>query len=287
MPVSEFLGEKAEKTERGLLAYVGKWCGAPSELVEAIEYSLFAGGKRLRPALALGAADIVSGDDSVALPAACSIEMIHTYSLIHDDLPAMDDDDLRRGKPTLHKAYDDATAILAGDALLTMAFGVLAETGNAAVLGEVALAAGVGGMVGGQFVDIRSEGKQLSVEELRGIHSRKTGALIRVSVRSGAMLAGADETALSALTEFGEHIGLAFQIADDLLDVEGAEDAIGKPVGSDQGRDKSTYPSIVGVERSREMAREAVDAATAALSMFGVEADMFRELASFIVERDR
>jgi len=285
--VEDFLKEKSAKTDRALSAYVASWSGVPATLVDAIRYSLFAGGKRVRPALALGAAELICGDDAVALPAACALEMIHTYSLIHDDLPAMDDDDLRRGKPTLHKVYGEALAILAGDALSTMAFDVLAESGNVRVIRELAEAAGVSGMAGGQVLDLESEGKRVSLEELRAVHAKKTGALIRAAVRCGTILAGADETRLESLTQYGEHVGLAFQIADDVLDVIGAEDVMGKRAGSDAAKNKSTYPALLGVEESQRLGNEAADRAVAALEGFGPEADIFRALARYIVERSR
>ena len=285
--IASFLREKAARCEAALEEYLATWPEPPERLREAIRYSLFAGGKRLRPALVLGAADLIAGKDTQALPAACAIEMIHTYSLIHDDLPAMDDDDLRRGRPTLHKAYDEATAILAGDALLTMAFDVLAQAGNPTVIREIAQAAGVAGMVGGQMLDMEGEHKQLDIEALRRIHAFKTGALIRVSVRAGALLAGADAGQIAALTQYGEHLGLAFQITDDILDVTGTEAQLGKPIGSDTDNAKSTYPALVGLERARELAREAAQAAIAALEPFGPSAGIFRALARFTVERDR
>ena len=287
MTVQEFMTEKGTKTERALVAYLDTWQGVPDALCEAVRYSLFAGGKRLRPALALGAAEVVSGDDEAALPAACALEMIHTYSLIHDDLPAMDDDDLRRGKPALHKVYGDALAILAGDALLTMAFDVLARTNDPQVVQEIAQAAGAAGMVGGQVIDLESEGKPIQFETLRRMHACKTGALIRASVRSGAMLARARPEELDALTRFAEHIGLAFQITDDLLDITGTEQVLGKPIGSAAARKKATYPALVGLNRARELAQKAAEDAIAALAPFGVEADLFRALARFTVERDR
>jgi len=281
-----FLRAKAARTEAALRAYADAWADAPPRLIEAARYSLFAGGKRLRPALALGACEIVRGDDAPALPAACALEMIHTYSLIHDDLPAMDDDALRRGLPTCHVKYGEATAILAGDALLTMAFDALADTGSAEVVREVARAAGIGGMVGGQQMDLSAEGQALGIEGLQAIHRAKTGALIRCSVRVGAMLGGATPEQLNALSAYGEHIGLAFQIADDVLDVAGDEARIGKPVGSDAKSDKSTYPALLGLDRSRELASETVQAAIDALAAFGPEADDFRALARYIVERE-
>ena len=287
-----FLSEKAHRTERALESYLATWTAAPDPLREAVRYSLFAGGKRLRPALALGACEMVCGDDAPAMPAACALEMIHTYSLIHDDLPAMDNDDLRRGKPTLHKVAGEAMAILAGDALLTMAFHLLARdtASNAAalqVVEEIAGAAGAWGMVGGQALDMTHEGDRIGIEALRETHALKTGALIRVSVRAGALLAGSDAPTLDALTRYGEAAGLAFQIADDILDVAGAEASIGKSVGSDAANDKATYPSILGLERARHRADEAVQQALDALAVFGPEADPFRALATFIVERDR
>jgi len=285
--VQEFLLQKAQKTERALHSYITALNGVPEPLVEAMNYSLFAGGKRLRPALVLGAADIVRGDDTCALPAACAIEMIHTYSLIHDDLPSMDNDDFRRGKPTAHKEYGEAVAILSGDALLTLAFDTLAQTDNVSIISEIARAAGAEGMAGGQIVDLLSEGKTLTLDELRRLHARKTGALISVSVRAGAISAGAGQRQLDALTCFGEHVGLAFQIADDILDVVGDASALGKSVGSDAARAKSTYPAVVGLARSRELADESATSAIEALSLFGSEADTFRELARYIVERDK
>jgi len=284
--VDSFLQDRARKTEEALDAYINDWGDGAAPLTEAIRYSLFAGGKRLRPALALGAAEIVSGQGGPALPAACALEMIHTYSLIHDDLPAMDDDDLRRGRPTCHKVYGEATAILAGDALLTMAFDMLATAGDLEVIREVAHAAGVSGMAGGQYDDLQAEGRQLSLEELQRIHARKTGALIRVSIRAGARLAGASEEALEALTTYGEAIGLAFQIADDILDVVGTEEAVGKRVHKDQDRNKSTYPALVGLDEARRLAKEAADRALAALEGFGDEAALFRGLAIYIVDRE-
>ena len=281
------LREKARRTEAAMEPCIAGWGPQPERLIEAIRYSLFAPAKRLRPALALGAAEIVCGDDTPALPAACALEMIHTYSLIHDDLPAMDNDDLRRGRPTSHKVFGEATAMLAGDTLLTMAFDAAAQSGNIRIIRELAQAAGVGGMAGGQFYDIEAEGRQVTLEELRQIHALKTGALIRASVRCGAMLAGAEAAALDALTRYGEQVGLAFQIADDILNVKGTQEAIGKPVGSDASRKKSTYPALVGLDRARKLAEEAVAAAVAALEIFGEKADMFSLIARFIVERDR
>jgi geranylgeranyl diphosphate synthase type II len=251
-------------------------------------YSLFAGGKRLRPALAFGACELICGDDAPALPAACAIEMIHTYSLIHDDLPAMDDDDLRRGMPTCHVKFGEATAILAGDTLMTMAFDVLADAGRTDVIREVARASGVNGMAGGQILDLEAEENPVDLAGLQAIHRAKTGALIRCSVRTGAMLGGADAAQLDALTRYGEAIGLAFQIADDVLDIVGVEADIGKPVGSDAKSHKVTYPVLVGIDESRRLANEAIDEAIDALALFDpTRAAALRALATYIIERDK
>lgn len=284
--LTAFLAEKSARTEAAMKAYMDGWTDVPGILRESMAYSLFAGGKRLRPALALGAAEIIGKSDDVALPAACALEMIHTYSLIHDDLPSMDDDDLRRGKPTNHVVYGEAIAILAGDGLLTMAFDILAKTGNAAAVAELAQAAGVWGMVGGQVVDLESENQQLTLDALQQIHAMKTGALIRGAVRLGALLAGAPADSLAALTRYGERIGLAFQIADDILDVTGDQALIGKPVGSDEANQKSTYPALLGLDESQRLAQSAVADAIDALQPFGSEAETFRLLARYIIERN-
>lgn len=286
MDAADFLKAKALRTERALAERVDAWQNVPKSLLDAVRYSLFAGGKRLRPALALGAAEIVSGDDAPALPVACALEMIHTYSLIHDDLPAMDDDDLRRGKPTCHKVYGEATAILAGDALLTMAFDAASETGTTEIIRALARAAGAGGMVGGQQMDLDGEGQQLDLDSLQRIHGAKTGALIEVSLRCGAISAGASSEQVDALARYGVHLGLAFQITDDILDVTGAEAVIGKPVGSDASRNKSTYPALLGLDVSRHRAEEAVASALASLAIFGDEAENLRNLARFVADRD-
>lgn len=283
----QFLETKAARVEAAMRGWFDTWHGAPPRLVEAMAYSLFAGGKRLRPGLALGACELICGDDTPALPAACAIEMIHTYSLIHDDLPAMDDDDLRRGMPTCHVKFGEAMAILAGDTLMTMAFDVLADTGRTDVIREIARASGVNGMAGGQILDLEAEENPVDLAGLQAIHRAKTGALIRCSVRSGGMLGGADANQLDALTRYGEAIGLAFQIADDVLDIVGNEADIGKPVGSDAKQHKVTYPVLVGIDESRRLATEAMDEAIAALDLFGGDADTLRDLARYIVVRDK
>jgi geranylgeranyl diphosphate synthase, type II len=287
MTPQQFLAAKAAITNEALRAYVQTWQDVPQTLYDAIVYSLMAGGKQLRPALCLGAAELVGGDDAVALPTACALEMIHTYSLIHDDLPCMDNDDLRRGKPTSHRVYGEAMAVLAGDGLLTMAFDLLASTENPRVIREVAQAAGVAGMVGGQAMDLLAENTPLSLDDLQRLHAAKTGALIRASVRSGAILAGACDADLAAFTAFGENLGLAFQIADDVLDVIGTESRMGKRAGGDAARAKSTYPALVGLDQAQRLGAGAVVRAIEALEPLGARADIFRDLARYVMSRDR
>ena len=260
-------------------------------LRESMEYSLMAGGKRLRPVLLMAAADAVGADGTKFLPVACALEMIHTYSLIHDDLPAMDDDDYRRGKLTNHMVYGDAVAILAGDALLTLAFTVILRQRDVSaetllrVVDEISRAAGAEGMVGGQVLDLRAEGVRISMEELRRVHMGKTGALFHAALRSGAILAGATEKQLAALTSYADHFGLAFQITDDILDVVGTSEEIGKPVGSDEKNHKSTYVSLTSLEEAQELARRTAEEAEKALSIFGTEADFLRDLVAYLVNR--
>jgi geranylgeranyl diphosphate synthase type II len=258
-----------------------------------MRYSVFAGGKRLRPILVIAGAEAVGGGLADVMPTACALECIHTYSLIHDDLPAMDDDDFRRGHPTNHKVYGEAIAILAGDGLLTLAFRLIAEHGSSAtppgalraVLAEIADAAGTLGMVGGQVVDIESEGRQISAETLEYIHTHKTAALIRAALRSGALLGGATRQQLDAIGVAGARLGLAFQVVDDILDVEGNLDELGKTAGSDQRKQKATYPDHHGLEAARVMARTLIDEAKSALAPFGPAADPIRALADFVFER--
>lgn len=250
-----------------------------------------AGGKRLRPILLMAAADAVGADGTRFLPAACALEMIHTYSLIHDDLPAMDDDDYRRGKLTNHMVYGDAVAILAGDALLTLAFTVILRQKDVSteallrVVDEISRAAGAEGMVGGQVLDLRAEGGHISMEELRRVHMGKTGALFHAALRSGAILADATEEQLAALTSYADHFGLAFQITDDILDVIGTSEEIGKPVGSDEKNHKSTYVSLTSLTEAQELARRTAEEAETALSIFGTEADFLRDLVAHLVNR--
>lgn len=268
--------------------------GVPCQLLEGMRYSVFAGGKRIRPVLMMAACEAVGGTPERVLPAACALELIHTYSLIHDDLPAMDDDDFRRGRPTNHRVYGEAGAILAGDALLTEAFFLLsgAETfpGTSAetilqVIQIIAQAAGSQGMVGGQVVDMASEGQQIDLATLESIHNRKTGALILAALQTGVLLGGGNQQALTAVLSYGRAAGLAFQVADDILDVVGDQALLGKDVGSDQARGKVTYPSLLGLEGARLRAQELMEEAMAALQPLGAAAGPLREIARYIVDR--
>ena len=277
--------------ERALREELTKTPILDDTLRASMEYSLMAGGKRLRPILLMAAADAVGADGTKFLPVACALEMIHTYSLIHDDLPAMDNDDLRRGKPTNHVVYGDGIAILAGDALLTLAFTVILRQKNVAaeallrVADEISRAAGAEGMVGGQVLDLEAENRQITMEELRRVHMGKTGALFHAALRSGAILAGASEEQLAALTLYADHFGLAFQITDDILDVIGTAEDIGKPVGSDEKNHKSTYVSLTSLAEAQELARRTAAEAEAALRIFGDEASFLRDLVAYLVNR--
>jgi geranylgeranyl diphosphate synthase type II len=265
-------------------------------IVKAMKYSLMAGGKRIRPILCLAAAEATGGKLQTVMPAACALEMVHTYSLIHDDLPAMDDDDLRRGKPTSHVAFDEATAILAGDALLTLAFQVLssvkASDENQAsnwlkIIQLISSAAGYQGMIRGQMLDMAAEGQHLTVEELQSMHSLKTGALIEASLLCGAWLANARKYQVENLKAYARSIGLAFQVADDILNVEGNTRKMGKAVGTDKLRLKSTYPALLGIDSSKKFAQNLVDGALQALEDFDKKAEPLRALATYIIERNR
>ncbi len=275
-----------------LSSYIDTADVGDENLRAAMRYSLTSGGKRLRPLLIFAAADAISADGEQYMNSALAIEMIHTYSLIHDDLPALDNDDLRRGKPTNHKAYGEATAILAGDALLTMAFSLLTRENTSPeicrqIIREIADAAGAGGMVGGQALDMAAENKQISLEELKKLHLGKTGALIRAAVRVGAILAAADAKELAALTSYAENLGLAFQITDDILDAVGDTAILGKPTGSDEKNHKSTYVSLVGIDQARQLAQDAVTRALAALCDFDGKAAFLRCLANMILTRQK
>jgi len=257
--LQEYLKQKTSLVDAELQKVLPSEETLPFSLHRAMRYSMFAGGKRIRPILVLAAAEAVGGDAAGAMPAACALEMIHTYSLIHDDLPAMDDDDFRRGRSTNHKVFGEATAILAGDALLTEAFILLSSSQAKGldastvrrVISIIARAAGSQGMVGGQVVDMESEGKAIDMATLQYIHTRKTGALLLASIQSGALLGGADEAQFDALTRYGEATGLAFQVADDILDIVGDQAELGKDVGSDQARGKATYPALLGLAEAR------------------------------------
>lgn len=293
MDLEKYLADKAVFVNNGLKEALAGPDEHPKNLHAAMHYSLFAGGKRLRPILTLASCEAAGGRVEDALYAACAMECIHTYSLIHDDLPALDNDDLRRGRPTCHKAFGEAFAILAGDALLTAAFEIIAKTPHpdkgavVKAVYEAAVAAGSLGMVGGQAADIESEGREIEFPALEYIHIHKTGKLIRASVRCGAILGGAGPDGLRALTRYGESVGLAFQIADDILDVEGSTKDMGKAVGGDAKKGKATYPSLMGVAESRRLAAELVERAVAALSGFDENAEPLRAIAGYITARKK
>ncbi|HEY1851876.1 MAG TPA: farnesyl diphosphate synthase [Candidatus Binataceae bacterium] len=294
--LDQYLKERTALIERALAQCVAESSGPAGQLFEAMRYSLMAGGKRLRPVLATAACEAVGGEIEAAMGLACAIEMIHTYSLVHDDLPCMDDDDLRRGRPTNHKVFGEAIATLAGDGLLTDAFKVLARSATCSsralpaqalldTVAELADAAGSAGMVGGQVIDLLGEGRSLDLAELEHLHSRKTGALFVAAVCGGARLGGATVEQMSSLREYAQALGLAFQVIDDLLDVEASTEAMGKRTNKDEGRGKATYPSLIGVERSRELGHELARKAQAALTAFDHRANPLRMLAAFAVER--
>jgi geranylgeranyl diphosphate synthase type II len=291
-----YLMEKKILVENRLREYFRPMDGPAAVISKAMTYSLFAGGKRLRPILCMAAASVVGGREEDVLPVACALECIHTYSLIHDDLPAMDDDDLRRGEPTNHKVFGEAIAVLAGDGLLTEAFRLMADVPHTAqksssVLLEVtrlvAQAAGSHGMVGGQVADILSEGKRVEFPVVEFIHSHKTGALIRASVTAGALLGGGTRQQVEALGTYGENIGLAFQISDDILDIEGDRETMGKGTGSDNKKGKATYPALVGLKKSKEIQEDLVDNAVRVLGRFGDRAEPLELIARYIIERKK
>ncbi len=294
MDIKIYLAQKKIAVDKSLEKLVPPVKFYPPSVLEAMRYSLFAGGKRVRPILAIAAAEALGAKSAELLPIAGSLELIHTYSLIHDDLPAMDDDDFRRGRATCHKVYGEAIAILAGDGLLNMAFEVLSDPRRLKVvpaarlveiIREISIATGVYGMVGGQVADMEAEGKDIDFPTLEYIHTHKTGALIRASVRVGALYARAGKRQFAALTRYGEMVGLAFQIADDILDLTGKREETGKDIGSDLKKGKQTFPSFYGLEESRRRAAEVVDRAIASLQGFGRAADPLRELAKYIVTR--
>ena len=263
--------------------------GPAGRLAEAMRYSVFAGGKRFRPMLVLAACELCGGEQRMALPPACAVELVHTYSLIHDDLPAMDDDDFRRGRPSCHKAFDEATAILAGDALLTLAFEIVARPQSAAHAAEFVLelarGAGTAGMLAGQMADMAFEGAQPTAEAVDFIHRHKTAALIAASVRLGAIAAEAPQGTVDSLGRYGQSLGLAFQVADDALDLEATTEQLGKTAGKDAASGKVTYPAVFGLAGARTRAQQLVGQAIAELAPFGPPADLLRGIAHYVVER--
>ena len=295
MDVKKYLTQQCAVVEQALARYMLPEEGGLASHIKTMRYSLFAGGKRIRPILALAAAEALHAATAPLLPVACALECIHTYSLIHDDLPAMDDDDLRRGKPTCHVVFGEAEAILAGAGLLSFAFELLTHPdallgispeAQLRMINTIAKAIGPVGMVGGQSLDLAAEGRAIDFEHLRLIHGYKTGALITASVQAGAIFGQANENQFAALSRYGAQIGLAFQIVDDLLDVEGTTADLGKTAGADAQRNKATYPAFFGVAKTKVMAKEAVDAAVTALEIFDAKAEPLRALARYIYERN-
>jgi geranylgeranyl diphosphate synthase type II len=292
MPLKEFLTEEVRHIDAALDRLTPPESAHPATIHRAMRYSLFAGGKRIRPILCMQSAAAISGAVPAALDAGCALEMIHTYSLIHDDLPALDNDDFRRGKPTCHKVFGEAMAILAGDGLFTLAMQTLVRIegldaiAKVRLVDELSFAAGtVDGMIGGQVTDIEGERQTPTAELLDCIHRAKTGALLRASVRMGGICAGGDADQISALSSYGEHVGLAFQIVDDILDVEESSEALGKTAGKDAAQGKITFPAVYGIDASRGMAREQCARAHEALEPFGEKARRLREIADLIVLR--
>jgi len=289
--LGELLRVRRAAVEAALERYLPPAATPPARLHEAMRHSVFSGGKRIRPIMALLACEVAGGESETAMAPACSTELVHTYSLIHDDLPAMDDDDVRRGRPTCHKAFDEATAILAGDALLTLAFELAAREASvpaerrAMVVSELAKANGSGGMVGGQMADMEGEGRSPTVESVTFIHRRKTAMPIEAAVRIGGIVAGASESVMAALSVYGRSVGLAFQIADDLLDLTGSLEEMGKAVGKDADAGKQTYPAVVGAAAARQRAERLAAEAQEALEPFGESAWHMRAIAAYVVER--
>ncbi len=287
MDIKSYLKEKRQLVDKLLDKYLPSESEEPRSLHAAMRYSVMAGGKRLRPILALTAYEYCHGsteqEDPPIYRAAAALEMVHTYSLIHDDLPCMDDDDLRRGIPTCHKKFGEAVAVLAGDALHVLAFGLLAETGSTQAVGELAHAIGTSGMIGGQVADVEAEGREVTRDDIINIHTKKTAALIRCSVRLGALLAGAEPALFEKLTQYGEKIGLAFQIIDDILDIEGDQKLLGKNTGSDSKNQKATFPKAVGLEEARQEASRLIDESLALFEKN--DENMLKELAIYIGKR--
>jgi geranylgeranyl diphosphate synthase type II len=291
--IKTYLASRQKLIERALDRYLPKANTKPATLHRAMRYSLFAGGKRLRPILCLAAAEACRGKIGNALPLGCAMECIHTYSLVHDDLPSMDDDDFRRGRPTCHKIFGDGIAILAGDALLTIAFEIVSDAkptsryDTSILLREIAVAAGSQKLIAGQVADLEAEGKNVKRDQLQFIHENKTAAILKSSVRLGAMSANADARKLSAITRFGQRLGLAFQIIDDILDVTQTSEILGKSAGKDVAAKKATYPAVIGLEKSRGEARQLTRQAHNALSVFSNrDAEPLHALANYLLERE-
>lgn len=285
MNLENYLKREKRIIEKALNGYLPSPKKRPVPLHQAIRYSVFTGGKRLRPILAIASFELVGGRGNAILPAACALELIHTYSLIHDDLPCMDDDDLRRGKPALHKVFGDGMAVLTGDALHALAFELLSKTKNPKLTSEIAREIGTYGMVGGQAADLQAEGKKVTISQVNFIHSHKTGALMKASVRAGAILGRARGKELEALTGYGEKFGLAFQIIDDILDATGKAEKLGKKTKADQSKGKATYPKILGVEKSKKIARKLLEEAKAELKIFHDDGQTLKELVDYMIKR--
>ena len=290
--LKQYLQSRQRLVDQSLRKFLPGGSVAPKTIHEAMRYSVFAGGKRLRPVLTLAAAEACGGETEDALAPACAVELIHTYSLVHDDLPCMDDDDLRRGRPTSHKVYGEGMAVLAGDALLTEAFQVIARTPDTPryqardYVSELATAAGSKQLIGGQVLDLEGEGRKLTKRELVRIHENKTAALLTASLRRGGMTANATPKRLEALTSFGYHLGLAFQVIDDILDVTQSTEQLGKTAGKDIAAEKATYPALLGLEKSRLEARRLTDKAMSALKPFRAHGARLEEIASYLLERE-
>jgi geranylgeranyl diphosphate synthase type II len=292
MDLKEYLAARAAEVDAALDAFLPKAKEKPATIHAAMRYTVFAGGKRLRPILCLAAAEACGGDPEAAIPPACAVEVLHTYSLVHDDLPCMDDDDLRRGRPTCHKVYGEGMAVLTGDALLTEAFLMLAQTQPAkrypvgSYVAELALTGGSTKLIGGQVMDLEGEGKKLTKAQLVKIHEAKTAALLTTSIRLGAMTANATDKQLEALSIFGRALGLAFQVIDDILDVTASTEVLGKTAGKDAAVEKATYPAILGLEKSRKEAAKLTEEAMNALQPFGKKAQRLREIAEYLLKRE-
>lgn len=292
MDLKSYLADRAALVDAAMDAYLPSAKDRPSTIHEAMRYAIFAGGKRLRPVLCLAAAEACGGETADALAPACAVELMHTYSLVHDDLPAMDNDDLRRGRPTCHKVYGEGMAVLCGDALLTEAFLILAEApptpryGTRDYIAELAETGGSRKLIGGQVMDLEGEGKKLTRRELVRIHEAKTAALLTSSLRLGAMTANATPAKLIALTDFGHHLGLAFQVIDDILDVTQSTEVLGKTAGKDQAVEKSTYPSVLGLAASRKEAAKLTKAAMDALKPLGKKAARLEQIAAHLLQRE-